>query len=85
MNRDSSSFERQLIDALKGILRAVGGSSSGSTSSSTSSSSSSSSAGRSVVTALNGIATRLDGINGDLHDIIIGEEPVSDDSDDNNE
>ena len=77
MNRDSSSFERQLIDALKGILRAVGGSSGSSSSSHSSSSSSSSSADRAVVTAVNGIASRLDGINSDLHDIIVGEESSS--------
>lgn len=73
MNRDASSYERQVIDALKTILRALG-SSGGSNSSYSSSSTPSSSSERSLATALNGISTRLDGINSDLKDIIVGEE-----------
>ena len=72
MNRDSSPYERQVIDALKTILRSLGGSVS-SISSSSSSSSRTSTAG--LVTAINAMSTRIDGINSDLHDIIVGEEP----------
>ena len=73
MNRDSSPYERQVIDALKVILRAVGGSAASSSSSYSSSSSTSRANTSGLTTAINGISTRLDRINSDLNDIIVGE------------
>ena len=69
---DSSAYERQVIDALKSILRALGSTGGTTSTSYTSSSSTSPSQTSNLVTALNGVSTQLDGINAAMNTVVNG-------------